>query len=113
SGKTKIAAYVSLDINPSVEMGLNSEQEVILMTGLNQDGVLLVEQIEYRGMKYDQVTIALMDIAFAQGYLIDNYAGIVVAGVVKQKKYFDENALVLSIKEQIEERIQTVRAEQL
>jgi Anti-sigma factor N-terminus len=42
----KAYAYVSVDINPSLELSLNKERQVIDMTPYNEDGEVLIEKLE-------------------------------------------------------------------
>lgn len=47
---TGIATYVTVDINPSVELGLNKEKMVVSVMPLNRDGRLLLEGMNLKGM---------------------------------------------------------------
>ncbi|MDF2815620.1 MAG: RsgI, partial [Paenibacillus sp.] len=59
-GIQPIVAYVTLDINPSVELGIDAKQQVLDVRGLNEDGVLLIEQLKYKGKSLDEVTVELL-----------------------------------------------------
>lgn len=44
-GYTQVVAYVSVDINPSIELGLDKNGKVIEISGLNEDGSFLVKDL--------------------------------------------------------------------
>lgn len=72
-GKQTAIAYVSVDINPSVEMSIDKHVQVISMSGINQAGeeiILLME--DWSGKPLDQVTINLIMVARQQGYLSES-----------------------------------------
>lgn len=72
-GEQTAVAYVSVDINPSVEMSIDKHVRVISMTGINKAGeeiVLLMEA--WSEQPLDQVTINLIMLARHQGYLADS-----------------------------------------
>ena len=64
-------AYSSilLSINPQVQMDLNRQGDVVALTGMNEDGVTLLEGYDGRGK--DKVTVAdeLIDRAIDMGFL--------------------------------------------
>lgn len=45
--QTKVSAYVQLDFNPSVELGIDSQGDVQVFRGLNDDGVALKRDISF------------------------------------------------------------------
>ena len=47
------AASIAVDINPSVELKVNSFDKVISLKGRNSDGVKAVKDIDVGGMEYD------------------------------------------------------------
>lgn len=67
--KQLIAAYVTVDINPSVEFGIDTNEIVIEARGLNDDGRELMKFIEYQGRNLEDVSIALITQADQQHYL--------------------------------------------
>lgn len=111
--RKKVVAYVSMDINPSVEMGIDAERTVLELRGLNPDGFRLIDQIDFKGKKIDDVTNGLIERAEQQGYLSKGEADIVIASTaMEEKAAIDENALVESLKEQIDKHIQEVHPQQ-
>ncbi|MGE6487786.1 anti-sigma-I factor RsgI family protein [Paenisporosarcina sp. NPDC076898] len=46
-GQTTVSAYVQIDINPSVELGIDNEGTVYSFKGLNEDGVAIKRDIAF------------------------------------------------------------------
>lgn len=103
----RVVAYITVDINPSVEMGIDADQNVIELRGLNTEGMQLVEQLDYKGKKIADVTGGLIRRAEEQGYLASGPAEIVVTStVVKPTVSVDENALIENLKQTVDNHIQ-------
>ncbi|GAB2698406.1 anti-sigma factor domain-containing protein [Paenibacillus thermoaerophilus] len=64
-----IMAYVTLDINPSVEMGIDTKERVRELTGINPEGAALISGLDYNGKTVAQLTAELVALAEQQGYL--------------------------------------------
>jgi hypothetical protein len=63
------AAYVTIDINPSLELGVNRWDRVVTATPLNDDGRLLLDELEWRGRPVTDVVFDAVRIAAELGYL--------------------------------------------
>lgn len=69
-GEDEVHAYVSIDINPSVELSLNDHYEVIDIVGLNDDGNRLIEQLtDWEGEPVNQVSSKILSLSDQLGYL--------------------------------------------
>lgn len=78
-----IVAYVTLDVNPSVEMGIGRREEVKELRGLNAEGEQVVDGLAYKGEKAADVAAEIIarasnNTAYSSG---DN-RDIVIASVV-------------------------------
>ena len=66
-------SYVSLDINPSIELTLDAENKVISVYGGNEDGqVLLYEETGIIGEDVQIAVDKIVDLAVELGYLDEN-----------------------------------------
>lgn len=75
-------AYVSLDINPSVELATNSFGTVIDVNPLNEDGEKLSEGLTLEGQKVEDALQTLIVEAKTEGYLdesLDNAVAVTVS----------------------------------
>lgn len=66
------SASIAVDINPSVELTVNTLDRVISLEGKNADGIRLTEELDVTGMPYDE---AMQRILLSNGlkpYLDDN-----------------------------------------
>lgn len=55
-------AYVTMSINPSVEIVVNGKNEVVAVNGLNDDGKLLLQDEDFVGQDLDLVTVKIADL---------------------------------------------------
>ena len=70
--------FVTLDINPSVELALNGEQRVVYAEGLNEDGKDLVDKLSLIGSTFKQAVETIETQAEIDGYLKPGMNEIVV-----------------------------------
>lgn len=71
--KPEKQAYVSLDINPSVELIVDKDNKVVSVRGTNEDGqVLLYEEAGIKGESVDSAVEKITDLAVKYGYLNEN-----------------------------------------
>lgn len=65
----QVIAYVGIDINPSLELGLDKEGKVKEATGLNEEGKKLLEKIQFANLSVDKVIKLITQEAIKQQYL--------------------------------------------
>lgn len=63
------AAYIDIDVNPSVELTVNRLGKVIRYKAYNDDGKRLLEEVNIYGAGYDEAFEKLVDAMKADGYL--------------------------------------------
>lgn len=73
-----VTAYVTLDINPSIEFAVNRWGCVIGARGLNSEGTELLAAAEYRGRRLAEVVPELTRLATEQGYIADGKPNAVI-----------------------------------
>jgi len=81
-------AYLSVDINPSVELGINALDRVVKVQALNEDGTAILEGLRVKGMQVDEAVSLIVDAAADQGYIEADGSSIVsiTAGTDNKKK---------------------------
>ena len=62
-------AYVDIDVNPSIELGLNRFDHVVSARGLNEDGESVLAATDVTWMGYEDAVRALSEGMEAAGYL--------------------------------------------
>lgn len=72
------AYFVTLDINPSIELAVNAGQRVVAAEGLNQDGIELVGKMDLCGRTLKQAVQSIEHQAGLAGYLKPGQNEIVV-----------------------------------
>lgn len=65
-------SYVTVEINPSVEIVLDGNDEVITINGLNDDGKMLISEEDYEGKDIDDIIEKIIEEAQACGYLVSS-----------------------------------------
>jgi hypothetical protein len=87
----KVYAYMSIDINPSIELGINSDFEVIELNAYNDDGEKVLAEIGH--WENEEVEIVVSEIMFEikdQGYMKKNDA-LVISTVYVQEDMTENN----------------------
>ncbi|MGE5577537.1 MAG: anti-sigma factor domain-containing protein [Syntrophothermus sp.] len=67
--EARTVAYVTVDINPSVEMGIDADQRVLLTRGLNREGRKILAGLSLSGSDVRTATRRLAAEAIRLGYL--------------------------------------------
>lgn len=77
---TVISAYVDIDINPSIELQLNSADQVVSVEGINDDGQAVVADLSLAGLSYGEALEKLTQSPALAPYLRDDaYVQVSVA----------------------------------
>ncbi|MGZ4121598.1 MAG: anti-sigma-I factor RsgI family protein [Tumebacillaceae bacterium] len=72
-------AYVTVDINPSVEFAIDSQQHVMQVIGLNDDGKQVLTDVQVKGKTLNQAVESLTDSAKKKGFFSKNTEVIITA----------------------------------
>jgi hypothetical protein len=94
------ANYVSLDINPGVELTLNSMDRVIGVEATNEDGKTIMEGEKIRNRSVEKAISALVQNAYEQGYV--NQDGSTVIAVLAES---DDEEKALQLQEKTSEGV--------
>lgn len=108
STKREVYAYMSIDVNPSLELGVNKNMEVIELSAYNNEGEEIIAGIdEWEKKDVSVITDILIDEMETQGYLEQNRE-VIISTVSIEKS---ENKLEEKMAEEVIE-IQKVVAEE-
>lgn len=69
---TSPASYISIDVNPSIELVLNTFDRVITAEAYNDDGAEIINSIDIKGKKYTDAVDILLTSAELSPYLTDD-----------------------------------------
>lgn len=89
--------YVCLDINPSVELGVNAFGRVVCSQAYNEDGLRLIEENDLSNMSVENAVHSLVQEAAAQGFIFEN--GSTVIAVTSESASEKKAAELQSISE--------------
>ncbi|MBT2649502.1 anti-sigma factor domain-containing protein [Bacillus sp. ISL-34] len=94
-----VSAYMTIDVNPSIELELDDDLEVLKLTGLNEDGKLVIGQLkDWKGKDIKTVTNRIVVTTKQLGYLKGNKQIVVSTTLLEKNKELDKN-----LKEEIKE----------
>ncbi|AZV60742.1 anti-sigma factor domain-containing protein [Peribacillus frigoritolerans] len=94
-----VSAYMTIDVNPSIELELDDDLEVLKLTGLNEDGKLVIGQLKgWKGKDIKTVTKRIVETTKQLGYLKGNKQIVVSTTLMEKNKELDKN-----LKEEIKE----------
>ena len=74
--KTPVA-YVSMDINPSVELGVNAFDKVVSVEAYNDDGKKIIEGTDLRNYHIDNAISTLVSHAISDGYIKEDGSSVI------------------------------------
>mgnify|MGYP001430076158 CR=1 FL=1 len=99
-----VVAYVTMDVNPSVELGVDGKDRVRQLRAVNPDAIPIIEGIDYKGESLESVTDQLVD-KLASLKLLEGEDAEVVLTTVPVGKVDEEWESEISemIKQSIEE----------
>ena len=75
-----VASTVSLDVNPSIEVKVNQKEKVLAVNPLNEDGKIVVGNMNFAGSSLDITVNALIGSMLRNGYL-DELANSILVSV--------------------------------
>lgn len=64
-------SYVSIDVNPSIELALNRFDRVVSATGFNKDGEAVLENLSLKGSTYTEAIDQILESAGMEPYLTE------------------------------------------
>lgn len=82
-GAQQVVAYVTIDINPSIELGINPKGKVIEVKGLNADGEKILQNVNVLELDVEQAITIITREAVKEQYLTtakENNIVITVSG---------------------------------
>lgn len=74
-----VDAVVSLDVNPSVEIRVNQKERVLSVTPLNEDGEVIVGNMDFSGSSLDVAVNAMIGSMLQNGYLSELANSILIS----------------------------------
>jgi len=84
-------AYVTVDINPSIELGINKYDKVTTVQGLNQEGVNLLNKIELKKLPVDEALEIVTEEAIKENYINIEKENTVIISYSNQKPVKDKS----------------------
>ena len=82
-------AYVTMDINPSIEFSLNSKDRVVLASALNEDAQPVVDRLcenDIKGMEISEAVELTLRVLEEYGYITDEGEAYLLFSVVSDKE---------------------------
>lgn len=87
----EVYAYMSIDVNPSIELGVNEKHQVIELVPYNEDGKLIVEKIKkWKKENIQAVAEKILHQLKEQGYLKENNEMVIAAVYADEENKEDD-----------------------
>lgn len=106
-----VVAYLSMDINPSVEIGVDENEKVRTLRALNEDGKLIINGLVYKGVNVEAVAASILERAKSSHYLDTPNKDIFITSVLLE----DSAALKLDyetiLSEKVDQALKSLLAE--
>ena len=110
----QVYAYLSIDINPSLELGVNKNCQVIELIPYNEDGEKIVSLLhDWKKKDIEDVTSEIMDVIQSQGYLKENHEAILSTVYVNTDKQDRNKHIEKEIEQEMDEVKEIVQKEDL
>ena len=74
-----VASVVSMDVNPGVEIKVNKKEKVLEVNSLNEDGRIIVGDMDFKGSSLEVAVNALLGSMLRNGYLNDSANTILIS----------------------------------
>lgn len=100
-------SYVSFDINPSVELGVNAFNRVVTAEGINADGQALLQQNRFTNMSVEDCLRELVQEAAQQGYVNEDGSTVIALTALSDNQ--DE---AVKLQDRSRDRVQQTLREQ-
>ena len=81
-GGPKVAAYVAMDINPSIEFAIAADRDVLKLRALNADGAAVIAGVAYKGKPIEEVTSRIIEKVNDARYLELNDGDIFITSIL-------------------------------
>ncbi|MDF2039442.1 hypothetical protein P2R12_21135 [Cytobacillus oceanisediminis] len=102
-------AYMSIDVNPSIELGVNQKYQVVELVPYNEEGELIIQNIKnWKKNSIHEVADKILLQIKKQGYFKENKEVVIAAVYTEQNKEADER-----IQEELSDIKQAAQKEQL
>ena len=97
-------AYISVDINPSVELTVNKDQQVISIEPYNEDGIKLLEHLpDWSQESLSEVTKDIIHESERLGYLKEGQNILITSSLINEEGNKDESTIMNSLNNLVEE----------
>lgn len=101
----KPVSFVSLDINPSIELGVNVFDVVVSAEGYNTDGETVLKDLEVEGESLEDAVNEIIDAAILEGYVLEDGSSVISITTETDDKELSEE-LVEAAEEGVENALE-------
>lgn len=100
-------AFVTIDINPSIELAVLADGTVASARGLNSDGTMILEKIQVQGINVHEAVKLIVDQAVTDQFLVphedeNNIVLVTLTASGAEELVFDVESIYESVKKPVE-----------
>lgn len=97
-----VASTITIDINPSIQITLDDDDNVINVSAINKDGELLIDQdIKFKGLSLDRTIEIIIAKALELGYIVEDTEYNVILIDVES----NQSAIKARVEEELEQKM--------
>lgn len=104
-GSREVVAYISIDFNPSVELGIDRMEKVRYLTGLNMEGRDLIDGVEYKGKALKDVTVEIVNRIESRFSESSSNDIIIASTLMAPRTPIDERVLSAEVQQMITDQL--------
>ncbi len=99
SASNEVYAYMSIDMNPSIELAVNEDLKVLNIKGYNQEGKDIVSRLSnWKEKKFVDITKEIIRLSMKRGYLQEGEE-VLITTVEKEKSHSSAQQLTKELSE--------------
>ncbi|ASS74622.1 hypothetical protein CIG75_06330 [Tumebacillus algifaecis] len=101
-------AYVTVDINPSIELSIDNHKQVVTATSLNDEGDLVLAGLTLKGMSVDEAVGKLAAVAHTKGYLDEKTDVIITASPAVAEEEMKADLDLVKVESELVAKVQSM-----
>lgn len=106
-----VVAYVSMDINPSVELGVDENEKVRELRALNEDGEVIIKGLKYAGIHVEEVAASILERAKGSHYLDTPNKDIFITSVLLDDNFASKGDFENILTGKVDEKLRMLLAQ--
>lgn len=109
SPSNKIASVIEIDVNPSIEISADKNDKIIEVVPLNQDGVTIIDDMNFKGVDLNIAINALIGSMLKNGFITETQNAVLVS--VSNESKDKQSQLIQQVSEDINDALTVAKVQ--